>query len=165
MKNRQIFEIPLSFSALFLVRNADARLTDREKEAVDLWLASGRAANVIKDLPAHKATTLPPGLLGAHRQQFVSSIHGCISSKGETFIDLIESASTHRLNTFIHKSLGDSLLCQALNRDVVTAGCDYVTVTSSADTPCGESHVGQRYEAFDVNPDSKYPPLTRPKQP
>ena len=37
----------------FLVRDADARLTRRDKHAVDEWIASGRFLHIIRDHPSH----------------------------------------------------------------------------------------------------------------
>ena len=41
-----------------IVRDADSRLNLREKAAVDAWLASGRAAHVMRDHPNHWAPML-----------------------------------------------------------------------------------------------------------
>ncbi|MEM0945528.1 MAG: hypothetical protein AAGI70_16460, partial [Pseudomonadota bacterium] len=51
---------------LYLVRDADALMTIKERIAVDDWLASGRAFHLMRDLPSHAELVLA-GMWGAHR--------------------------------------------------------------------------------------------------
>lgn len=43
---------------IMLSRDADSRLTQREKEAVDEWLASDKDFHIMRDHPAHSATIM-----------------------------------------------------------------------------------------------------------
>ncbi len=47
----------------FVVRDADARLSKREKAAVDEWIASGKSLHIIRDHPVQKRL-IPAGLWG-----------------------------------------------------------------------------------------------------
>jgi hypothetical protein len=50
-----------------IVRDADSRLTVRERAAVDAWLASGEAAHVMRDHPGHRHWPMMGGMWGARR--------------------------------------------------------------------------------------------------
>ena len=49
---------------LFIVRDADSRLSFREKTAVDTWLTSGKSFHIMRDHPAHHAVMMA-GMWGA----------------------------------------------------------------------------------------------------
>ncbi|XP_071519630.1 uncharacterized protein [Panulirus ornatus] len=52
---------------VFLVRDSDSWILDREVAAVHEWLASGRGFHVMRDFPQHKAIMLA-GLWGGHNR-------------------------------------------------------------------------------------------------
>lgn len=69
----------------FIVRDADSRLTIREKAAVDEWLSSGKAFHVMRDHPNHNHVIM-------------GGMWGGVSGKIPKFKDILESyAKTHNL--------------------------------------------------------------------
>jgi hypothetical protein len=93
-----------------IVRDADARLSQREKAAVDEWLASGKALHIIRDHPNHRRL-IPAGLWGCRGgaipdmpalvEQF-GRTHGFDSRLGDA--DFLERFVYLRFrgNTFLH---------------------------------------------------------------
>lgn len=61
----------------FIVRDADSRLTIREKAAVDEWLSSGKAFHVMRDHPNHNHVMM-------------AGMWGGLSGKIPNFKDLLE---------------------------------------------------------------------------
>jgi len=52
---------------VFISRDADSRLSLREKYAVDEWLYSGKRFHVCRDHPAHNPIAVPGGMWGLRR--------------------------------------------------------------------------------------------------
>ena len=52
---------------VFISRDADSRLSLREKYAVDEWLYSGKRFHVLRDHPAHSSIAVPGGMWGIKR--------------------------------------------------------------------------------------------------
>jgi hypothetical protein len=52
---------------LFIVRDSDSRLNERDKAIVDEWIASGKDFHVVRDHPYHCPTTVLGGFWGARR--------------------------------------------------------------------------------------------------
>ena len=52
----------------FIIRNVDARLTDRDKSAVDEWLKSTETLHTMRDHPKYENIAIPEGLWGARRR-------------------------------------------------------------------------------------------------
>lgn len=69
----------------FVVRDADARLTVREKSAVDEWVSSGKSFHVMRDHPNHKHVVM-------------GGMWGGVSGRIPNFKDLLESyTKSHNL--------------------------------------------------------------------
>jgi hypothetical protein len=54
-------------SDIFISRDADSRLSQREKSAVDEWIFSGKSLHVMRDHPAHNVIVVPGGMFGINR--------------------------------------------------------------------------------------------------
>jgi hypothetical protein len=60
---------------VFLSRDADSRLSFREKYAVDEWLYSGKKFHVMRDHVAHNHITVPGGMFGIRQVPNTQSVN------------------------------------------------------------------------------------------
>lgn len=63
----------------FIVRDADSRLSQREKDAVDAWITSGRMLHVCRDHKCHNVE-MPGGLWGGMGGKLVPNMEAAIRS-------------------------------------------------------------------------------------
>jgi hypothetical protein len=54
-------------SDIFISRDSDSRLSQREKSAVDEWIFSGKSFHVMRDHPAHNVIVVPGGMFGINK--------------------------------------------------------------------------------------------------
>lgn len=59
---------------VFLIRDCDSRIGEREVAAVNEWLASGKAVHVMRDHPHHSANAIMGGMWGAHRGALLKAL-------------------------------------------------------------------------------------------
>jgi len=52
----------------YVIRDIDARLNQRDKDAIDEWCASGKKFHIIRDHPAHSIFKIPGGLWGGTKE-------------------------------------------------------------------------------------------------
>lgn len=105
-------------SEIFISRDADSRLSQREKFAVDEWIFSGKSLHVMRDHPAHNVIVVPAGMFGIRRSKINIDITQTIerwlsgvSNKNDYGVDQIflrgiYSFYYERDDVMIHDSIG-----------------------------------------------------------
>jgi len=63
-----------------IFRDTDSRLSYREKNAVDEWIASGKTLHIMKDHPNHNGFPILAGMWGLNKTRFNNNIHNMLNS-------------------------------------------------------------------------------------
>ena len=104
----------------FIIRNAEARISDREKVAVDQWLKSSETLHVIKD---HARFNTFEGLWGARTKELMSKLKKSMKSVISEGGDILQRILT---------AVESSILCH----DSVTCTTDIMISCTSCTTTC-----------------------------
>ena len=131
----------------FLIRNVDARLTDRDKSAVDEWLNSTETLHTVRDHPKYENIAIPEGLWGARRKEFIAALgipmRESLLKTGDMQISVLKSLST--ISILCHSSNG----CARNTTDTMDY-CHRFPMNNRTDSVYGLEYVGQRFNQFMV---------------
>lgn len=94
----------------FCSRNADTRLSSREKLAVDAWVASGREFHMMRDHPSHSAHDMLEGMWCALHDGFPDVTHNLLTHPAHNF----------DINTFLHNEIWPIAQSSVLQHDSFT---------------------------------------------
>ena len=124
----------------FLIRDVHDRLTDRERVAVEKWLASKTTFHFIKDHPKHSKVSVPEGLWAANRQSLITALGNSIRKVLSKGGDVLQSV--------IWPAVKGSLLCHDSVTCTTNTLCKPFPVAKRNKTTHGLEYIGQIFNQY-----------------
>jgi hypothetical protein len=128
----------------FIVRDADARLTERDAAAVHAWVKSGKAFNCIRDHPSHTGYAISGGMWGGVPQ----GLHAILRRSWKDMMRGVRSDYLQDMN-FLNYVIWPKVQGHAYCSDSVS--CDQWPAAFPFPIPrLGYEHVGQVFNEQDL---------------